>query len=239
MKMRYLVAASVAFLMTSASAKAADIIYQEPMPVFSWQGFYIGGQIGGLWGSGDLKVKNLFDGAVASKKWSPDPSGFIGGLYAGYNFDAGNNVILGLDTDFVWTDASKSRRTLFDGNGYGKARLKEKWLGTTRVRIGYGMDRWLPYAFGGVAYGKVESRIRTTDTSGNFLNAYNNNKTLTGWTAGVGVDYAMTDNILLRLEYRYTDLGSKKFNYGYTDTSLRYKVDYSSNDFRVGVAYKF
>ncbi len=35
---------------------------------------------------------------------------------------------------------------------------------------------------------------------------------MTGWAAGAGVDYAATDNVIVRLEYRYTDYGHKDFS---------------------------
>ncbi|WP_208442595.1 outer membrane protein, partial [Bartonella raoultii] len=52
-------------------------------------------------------------------------------------------------------------------------------------------------------------------------------------TLGAGVDFAMTDNVLLRAEYRYSDYGKKKY---FKDTA---ELQYRTNDFRVGVAYKF
>ncbi len=33
-----------------------------------------------------------------------------------------------------------------------------------------------------------------------------------GWTAGVGTDIKLTDNVFGRVEYRYTDFGSKSFD---------------------------
>lgn len=229
MKIRYLLAASVVALIAASSAKAADIVhYQEPaVPAFSWQGFYIGGQIGGAWSDSTIQGTNIF--GTQNPKWSPDASGFIGGLYAGYNVDVGNSVVLGIETDFAWADISKSKSTTFD-EGIATGRLKEKWLGATRVRAGYAADRWLPYIAAGVAYGKVDGLVRTD------VNRYSSSKTLTGWTAGGGLDYAMTDNILLRLEYRYTDLGDKSFSFG---GGVGTKFKYKTNDFRVGVAYKF
>jgi len=225
MKIRYLLAASVAALLTTGSAKAADIIhYQEPViPVYSWQGAYVGAQIGGAWSDTSIRFDHEYS-------VSPDPSGFIGGLYAGYNVDVGNSVVLGIETDFLWTDLSKTKTRTFDDDDVISSRLKEKWAGATRIRAGYAADRWLPYITAGVAYGKIEGRV--TDGDGN---RYDASKTKTGWTAGAGIDYAMTDNILLRLEYRYTDFGKKTFDYG--DNSLRTK--FKTNDFRVGVAYKF
>ncbi len=47
----------------------------------------------------------------------------------------------------------------------------------------------------------------------------------------LGVDFAMTDNVLLRAEHHYSDFRKKQF--------AKNKLGYTTNDFRVGVAYKF
>jgi len=228
---KYLLAASAAALVAASGAQAADVVtYQAPAavsaPAFSWQGFYVGGQIGGSWGDTDVKTRG-----IVNTKRSVDPDGFIGGLYAGYNFDAGNNIILGLETDFIWGDLSETKR----GTDY-RAHLKQEWQGATRVRAGYAMDRFLPYIAAGVAYGKVKSSLSSVTVANS---RWSDDDTFTGWTIGAGLDYAVTNNILVRLEYRYTDLGDKSYRPAAAFAADRVKVDYKSNDFRVGVAYKF
>ncbi|WP_156850898.1 porin [Bartonella refiksaydamii] len=143
-----------------------------------------------------------------------------------------------------------------DGNGVGQAlrirdaavlasattkgsfTFKEKWSGATRVRIGFAAaDRIMPYIAGGVAYAQMQgiSTVSGTDASGKKVSTKEADKTMTmvGFTIGGGVDFAMTDNVLLRAEYRYSDYGKKKFEKD--DAEFNYKT----NDFRVGVAYKF
>ena len=235
MKIRYLLAASVAALITAGGAKAADIInYQEPAaPVFSWQGFYIGGEIGGMFAKPKLSATNIF-GEDAS--WSPKPKGILGGIYAGYNMEFGQSFVVGFDIDYTMADASKSKNIEF-ADGVATGRVKQKWLSSARLRAGYAMDRLLPYIAAGFAYGKVDSRISLKDVENVTVQAvYKGGKNFSGWTAGAGVDYAMSDNIMLRLEYRYTDLGDNKFNF---PGDINTKVKYKTNDIRVGVAYKF
>lgn len=244
MNKKFLIAASILAVTAATSAQAADVVMRQPVvmavPMFSWTGFYAGGQIGGAWSDSSLDV--LGQGAFAgfANDFSPDPSGFIGGLYAGYNFDMGNNLVIGAETDWVFSNISKSETAGFladtiNATDYEvEGRIKEKWMGATRIRIGYGWDRWMPYIAGGVAYGKVDSNLRFGDADSVF-SISNSSKTLVGWTAGAGVDYAVMDNVILRLEYRYTDLGHKDF----ANDLYTYRVNYKTNDFRVGVAYKF
>ncbi|KEC55770.1 porin [Bartonella koehlerae] len=118
--------------------------------------------------------------------------------------------------------------------------LKEKWSGATRVRIGFAAaDRIMPYVSGGVSYVQVQAVSSTKVTQAadgaEIVSAkfFDKTKTLVGFTLGGGVDFAMTDNVLLRAEYRYSDFGKKKFE---KDGS---ELSYKTNDFRVGVAYKF
>lgn len=247
MKIKYLVAASVFALTAASGAQAADVVMaQEPAPVvvapmFSWTGFYAGGQIGGTWADTDVNAKGRDDVpgfAGFGKSFSPDPSGFMGGLYAGYNFDLGNNIVLGAETDWVWADMDDSSKSTYLAGTADeftvKGKTKEKWAGATRARIGYAADRWMPYFAAGVAYAKVDSSVSFSDAEGTYSKA-SGDKTMTGYTLGAGVDYAMTDNVILRAEYRYSDFGDKDFG----NDQFKYNVDYKTNDVRVGVAYKF
>ena len=78
--------AFAAALMTAgltASAQAADIPYgsrapytvNQPLNAYSWAGPYLGGNIGYAWGSVDNNPAR--------------PSGFVGGVQGGYNWQNG------------------------------------------------------------------------------------------------------------------------------------------------------
>ena len=59
-----------------------------------------------------------------------------------------------------------------------------------------------------------------------------------GWTVGAGVDYAFTNNVFGRIEYRYTNLGTLGFvNVPTNSADAGNKQPIS--DVRVGMAYKF
>jgi outer membrane immunogenic protein len=228
MKLKALLLASTVALVAATGAKAADaVIEQEPAPVvvaptFTWNGAYIGGQVGYGWGKAD------FSGDVFTND-SVKPDGFLGGLYAGYNFDLGNNVVLGIDGDITYNDLSKGIRVYNDDLEVGSFENKLRWSGAVRARAGYAFDRFLPYIAGGVAFGDVKN-------SGTINGiGFSESKTLTGWTVGGGVDYAATDNLIVRLEYRYTDYGDKNIDFG----GLSVKNDFKTNEVRLGVAYKF
>ncbi|KEC55769.1 outer membrane protein [Bartonella koehlerae] len=275
MNMKWLITVS-AFAFVSA-AQAADIFVppsHTPVapvivaPTFSWTGFYIGGQIGGF--SSKTKMDILSNGKTfpISDDFLPKLSGFMGGLYGGSNIDLGNGLILGVDTDIIWTDKNDTKtipaygisnnqvdyvnKMLKDaGINIGNNRLeagdkrahsftfKEKWAGATRVRIGFAAERIMPYVAGGIAYTQLQDIVSisiTKNNTGKVIasgNLSDETKTLVGYTLGAGVDVAMTNNVIVRAEYRYSDFGKKKFS------NDKYETSYKTNDFRVGVAYKF
>jgi len=225
------------FLLASAfsavafcAAEAADVVVeQEPAPVavvappaFSWSGAYVGGQVGYGWG------KTRFNDGVFSQ--SLKPGGFVGGVYAGYNFSVGQHGVVGVDGDLAYNN-QKDRQDIVSASGFTSAlESRLRWSGAVRARVGVAMDRVMPYIAGGVAFGGVKNAISTAQFSAT------SSKTLTGWTAGAGLEYAATDNTILRVEYRYTDFGKKDFDFG---TGVNVHDSTKSNEVRLGVAYKF
>ncbi|WP_273717639.1 MULTISPECIES: outer membrane protein [Bartonella] len=271
---KYLVSTSIFSLISISVLQAGDVVVREQpvsvitAPAFSWTGFYLGGQIGNF--SGKTTASYL----KAAGKWErvpkenlPKLSGFIGGIYAGSNIDIDNGLIIGIDTDIMWSDkknakdipipqkkqtgetSKSSERTSLTRDSHEEESpallieairhtLKQKWSGATRVKVGFAIERMMPYVSGGVAYTQLQnifasiadSKSRAIDLS-DLL--HDEKKTMIGYTLGGGVDFAMTDNVIVRAEYRYSDFGKKKF------VQDKYEIGYKTNDFRVGVAYKF
>ncbi|MER9413858.1 porin family protein [Mesorhizobium sp. M0589] len=203
-----------------SSAFAADAILEEVTPVFSWTGGYIGLQAGYARSDGNIRQRSG-RGFVET-----DPDGFLGGVYAGYSYQMLSNIVIGVELDVVYANVDGSGQ-IFAAPGLpvpGGIAIEElNWSGAARLRLGYAVDRFLPYIAGGVAYGGIDTSSNTV--SGSF------GDTFTGWTIGAGLDYAMTDNLLLRAEYRYTDFGTEALPNG--------KVDLKTNEVRFGIAYKF
>lgn len=232
--MKKLLLASALTALTFTAAHAADAIIYEPVPQapvamsFDWTGAYIGGQIGYGWGSVDYAYFGDPDSAYS---YSHDPDGFIGGIYAGYNHQFSNNVILGADADIVWSNLKDS--SFAPGDDDYSATTKIDWMGSARLRLGYAFDRFMPYIAGGIAFGDLQFD-EYRQPSGTLYGSADKN--ITGWTIGAGAEYAMTDQWLLRGEYRYTDFGKVTFT---TDADDDYSGKLKINDFRIGVAYKF
>ncbi|WP_273789052.1 outer membrane protein [Bartonella sp. ML70XJBT] len=116
--------------------------------------------------------------------------------------------------------------------------FKQNWGGATRVRIGFAADRFMPYLAGGIAYGQFQDTVSVSvkGEDGSVVSSRNltdETKTMIGYTLGGGVDFSVLDNVIVRAEYRYSDFGKKKF------AKEKFEINYKTNDFRVGVAYKF
>ena len=189
MKKILFLAATVA-LTASTAALAADSVEQIPeAPVavetavpFSWNGAYLGVLGGYGWGNGEGSVP----GFGASDDFD---GGRIGG-FVGYNWELSSGFIAGIegDVNYDWND-----------NSYGGVEVGTDVSGSVRGRVGFAMDRALIFAAGG-----------WTATNGYLDGAgVDESETFSGWTVGAGVDYAFTDKMFGRVEYRYNDFGDK------------------------------
>ena len=187
-----------------SSARAADVARPVPAPPapqaapvpFTWSGFYLGLNGGYGWGR-----SNWSDPADPTLRSFGLSGGLVGGQL-GYNWQTGP-FVLGLESDLDWTNLSGSRN---DGgacatNGGGECRTRQTWLGTTRGRVGYAFGSLMPYVTGGAAYGdiKMDQAGRTDST------------TRLGWTAGAGVEYALSKNWSAKVEWLHLDLGTATF----------------------------
>ncbi len=188
--MRKTLIAAGAAVFLGGPAMAADfyvppIVPPPPAPVYySWTGPYVGLQKGWSWAnfSESNFLETYSDGA------------FVLGVYGGYNWSLGPNWIFGLETDFNWSNVLDNTTVPFHG-------VRENSFGSVRARLGYAMDRTLLYVAGGWAYSNVTMDFLNTSVS----------RTHNGWTIGVGVDHAFTQNLFGRIEYRYTAYGPQTY----------------------------
>lgn len=226
--MRVLVLATALALASAGWAAAADAIVDEVVVVdstYNWSGIYVGGQLGYGFGSADY-----VDSDEPEYDYDHDPDGFIGGLYAGYNYQFANGIVLGGEADVVWSNLEDS--TFAPGDDSYSATTEIDWMGAARVRLGYAVGRFLPYLAGGVAFGHYDFEELNL---GDFYGDHDDG--LIGWTIGLGGEYAVTDNWIIRGEYRYTDFDEENFISNVSGEE--YDVDIDIHDVRLGIAYKF
>jgi outer membrane immunogenic protein len=225
-----LLASAAAILASSGMARAADAVVYEPapevIPGFTWTGAYIGIQGGYGWTDLSDDGDTLFEDNLPDDDDSIDLDGGFAGVYAGYNYQWTNNLVLGIEGDInkAWMDED------IDDFGGEPAEFEVDWFGSVRGRIGYAWDRTLLFATAGVAFASVDYNLVEFDVS--------DDENFVGWTVGVGVEHAFTDNLLARAEYRYYDFGSETIG-NPTFPSGVGEVELDMQTISIGLAYKF
>ena len=209
--------------MRPAPAPVAPVAYAPP--VYNWSGFYIGGHVGG--GFEDSKWTDPFTGAndTFSK------GGFLGGAQLGVNAQF-NWLVVGLEGDFSWTSLIKGTGT---DSGRDTITTSPQWTSTVTGRIGAAFDRLLVYGKGGIAF--ADDRSTLTDPTGGSAT---DTLTRTGWTAGAGLEYALTQNWTARVEYDYLGFGSKQLTFTTPARgTLTSNADLNVQEVKAGFDYKF
>jgi outer membrane immunogenic protein len=140
-------------------------------------------------------------------------NGWQGGAFAGYNFQPSGALVLGIEGDI---NASGKK-----GTSAGTT-VSNTWNGSIRGRVGVAVDRFMVYGAGGVAFGNIKAVTGPTTESASKV----------GWTAALGVQAAVMENVHARLEVRHTNLGTAALpTHGPTT--------YYSNDLMLGVGFGF
>lgn len=200
MRLSTILLGGAAVLGLSSAAFAADLVIEEPAaaivaPTYDWSGVYVGGHLGYAAGQIDLDVLgvgNAVDDSV-------EVDGWVGGVQLGYNWQF-DRVVVGVQTDVSFTGIESEEAE-------GGVPDTIDWLGSTTARLGIALDNLLPYVKAGVAY------AGGTGNQGDPPDNEAVEATFLGWTAGVGLEYAIADNISIFGEYGYYDLGTETLDF--------------------------
>lgn len=237
---RLLAAAGVS-LLAVATASAADLPSRRYapaaapvafVPAFTWTGFYVGLQGGYQWATTKGSYNTIPAGVATN--YSYDPSGWMIGGHVGYNYQI-NQFVFGVEGDVEWADLKATRRSVVPATFN---RTNVDWQASLRARAGVAFDRALIYATAGVAYAEVNYSFGTTVGGvpvAPALLSYSKDKW--GWTVGAGVEYAFTNNLTGRVEYRYTDFGRVTGVSAINAVTDSAKLN--AHAVRAGISYKF
>ena len=144
---------------------------------------------------------------------SINPSGIAGGGQIGYNWQIGQ-FVFGAEADIQASAADDT---------FASYKFSNPWFGTVRGRAGYAINNVLLYGTLGLAYGNLDAQLGSLEE----------NKTLVGWTGGLGMEVGFTPNWSAKVEYLYMDLASRTFSITGVDNGLH------SSYLRLGVNYHF
>jgi outer membrane immunogenic protein len=215
MKKTFLTA--VAFLAAATTANAADLP-ATPMParmplavpmIFSWTGCYVGVEGGANWGrSEQIARSGPAAGNTITGKF--DLSGGIAGGTVGCNYQI-SNFVVGIEDDYSWTNKQGSAPDLPPFLTTNTNTTREKWIDTLRGRFGYTpWDTFMVYGTAGVAWAGVDATV-----SNPAWGSLTESKTRTGWTAGVGGEWAAWNGpwgaLTFKLEYLHAGFDSKRY----------------------------
>jgi outer membrane immunogenic protein len=197
---------------TAADMQRAVMPAKAPVyvtPVYNWTGPYVGLYGGGGWGSSDFSAP-LSTGSF-------DLSGGVFGGTLGYNYQMGQ-MVLGLEGDFGWSNIRGSSACAGTS-----CETRNDWLGTARGRLGYAVDRFMPYVTGGAAFGNIKTSVPGIgDTDATKL----------GWTLGGGIEAAIAGPWTAKVEYLYVDLDRG-------DSVIGSDAAFHTNIVRAGINYRF
>jgi len=247
--MKKLATVIAAITLIGTPAFAADMALKAPppapAPVPTWTGFYGGIQVGGGWsdeavnysandpGAAALLSGTLgFTGEQPLANYRTPQSGPVGGIEAGYNWQAGPNWVLGFETDFSGSGISGHGSATSLVNApfavTTTAAQSTDWYGTIRGRAGWlATPNLLVFGTGGFAYGSVADSANFTSTGGFTFSgggfafscvagapcfAGSSSTTKTGWTAGGGLEWRglwLDPHMSFKIEYQFVDLGTE------------------------------
>ena len=192
----------------------------------NWTGFYVGAH-------GGVGYDRDRIGFVGSPEGTSTRfAGVLGGGQAGYNWQFANKWVVGVEGDASWADLHGGRTCgVADGLDAGgnpggfdpffmTCNTHINWLATATARLGYAWDRTLYYVKGGAAFadetvsvncivGPANVGRQCNNQAGALFNTMSTSATRSGWTIGVGSEFALTANWSAKAEYDYIDFGTR------------------------------
>jgi len=258
---------------TAAPAIAADMAVRPlaAPAAFSWTGCHVGGLVGyggghsdGYTATGASTIATPGAEAVlpfAGQRRSSDfnLTGFTGGGDVGCDYQIGAWVV-GIEGD--WSNLNKEGQAfnapgttlpnalgLFNVTAY---ETQERWFATARGRAGYALDKYFLYVTGGAAWMKIDSShfcLQCFSAAGAplggafFRNEFQSDRR-SGWTVGVGAEYALSHGWSVRSEYLYVSIPTYTTFTTPTGVGLSSQVNNLSTKlydyiWRAGLTYKF
>lgn len=263
-----LLGAVFALAASATAASAADLAVPPApvppvlLPMYTWTGGFVGVQAGYMFNNDD---NNGFGGG--------SDDGWLAGIHAGFNWQY-SNLVVGIDGSWSWTDLGNNGNNDCRINNFRRGdredindrRLRRlvrggfncdhemNWIADIRGRLGFAWDRFHFYGAAGLAVADIDRdfgfrRARFTDNNNN-----ENSDSVTGWTAGLGAEWAITPNWTIGIEWKYYDLDDDNFDLrlnrrafrNLDDRRLRFfennfdrNMDNTFNVIQVKTAFKF
>jgi outer membrane immunogenic protein len=174
---------------------------------YNWTGPYIGVTAG----INRIETKNTIPNYTPSVIPDITSTNFAGGFKAGYNHQFNSKFVLGIEGNIIFTPGSKSD-SLTGGSDSERYSVKQDRVFNVVAKAGYTFDKLLPYVKAGY------SNTRLSDLTYSYWTEGAKKSNHSGYILGLGLDYAFKQNIILGLDYSYTNYNDKSFVYGGPNT---------------------
>jgi outer membrane immunogenic protein len=232
----------LAAAMMAAPARAADLSVAPgpapaaPLPpaIYNWTAFYVGGNIGaGLLSENAPQAAGAFTLTPLSPL-NPSVVGLVGGAQAGVDYQF-SSVVVGAQASLSdsYINGQNTQNTV---GGAAQLRLTSEptWFASVTGRVGYAANTLLFYVKGGGAWLHI-NHVEDTLVAGSTVATQSISDTRSGFVGGVGLEYAMTENLSALFEYDFYDFGSKIEPFTTTPVSIRSDL----HTLVVGLNYRF
>jgi outer membrane immunogenic protein len=229
--LRFTSLTAMALVLSVSAAQADDLSFKDAPSSMSWGGAYVGATIGYGWGSSETYYNNGGDFQPdADHPWaSNDPSGALGGVTLGYNYQINDRWVAGIETDISMADISGTDHMYWGDGHYWQTGWDA--LFTLRARAGYTFGSNLVYGTVGLA--AVDSNEYNIGDNAN--QSSDNTGWIWGWAIGAGVEHKFNDRWSAKAEYLHVEMSDKS---GYGDNGGAYEYVNDLDLLRVGLNYK-
>lgn len=172
-----------------------------------WTGFYIGANVGGMFGDVDLtgvSEATAYVNINPGDAFQFEPDGVLGGAQFGYNFEM-SGWLFGLEVEGHGMD--------FDdivgvGGSPDILSIESEWGATATARLGFILNaNSVLYVKGGYATGNVKTSYLDTSGTPATTGLLETDETHHGWVVGAGFEHVIGENTSFGVVYNYIDLG--------------------------------
>jgi outer membrane autotransporter protein len=215
-----------------APAGAADLQRPPPQPYLQtpvWTGFHVGAHLGYAF-AGEDASSGFFGTPVT---YSTNPSGVIGGVEAGYDYQFSPNWLVGAELELSWSSASGNfnfiTTTPAGVTASGIFNSNQNWYDTFTGRFGYVISDWVLYAKGGAVWMNADYSLAVSGPFGGGSSNINRS----GYAVGLGAEWMFGPGWSTKLEYDYLGFGTGSYALGGVGTT----VNTHAQLIKVGVNY--
>lgn len=201
--------------------------YSPIVRLYSWNGPYVGGHLGGA-------LDDVATDSVAS---------FVGGGQVGLNLRVGRAVV-GLEAQLTGSAGGGEGDVdvVFPNGATGCLEPQLDWIATVSARLGLVRDRSMLYVKAGAAWAhnSYDALVAALPGAPAGVTRFEGDDTRTGLALGVGYEYAFRSAWSARLEYLFMDFGSDEVTLnGPAGTITVSDVDQQVHAITFSVNYRF